>query len=87
MEEWIKVTDKEKFEKTIKEIDATNLKVSNTDEFEGGIYITLNNGQIIPNYGLIKVDEFEKEFGFVLEATEKHSSFITTLSPMSTKMQ
>ncbi len=65
----ITITDSVLYQNTVKLVEH-NLTASSAEVFEGRIMICTCERGFIPFYGLIEPNDFEEEFGFVLEQTE-----------------
>ncbi len=74
MQSYIEVTDQEKFDQTIKEISITHFEDLGDLKVDGELYITTTSDQVLPHYGILEADEFEKEFGFILRTSQADDS-------------
>ncbi len=62
----ISIVNQELFNRTIQNIDTSGLVAVAQGRFSGTITIYKNN-TVMPVFGLLDADEFEKEYGFILK--------------------
>jgi len=69
-----KITNPELYQKTVKSVDCSRLVKADDGEISGQVYLTTSDDRCKPCYGLFEPDDFEEEFGFVLELVIDSSS-------------
>lgn len=70
MEIAIAITDQLLYNSEVDEVNTEKLKVEGGSCFTGLIEIYKKSGTLAPFYGLIEADDFEREYGFVIETIQ-----------------
>lgn len=72
-----KITNHELYRKTVKNVDCSRLVKADNGEISGQVYLTTLDDKCKPCYGLFERDDFEEEFGFVLEVESYRSGRVS----------
>lgn len=62
----IKITDSLTFSRLITNVDFIDLVFEGKGVFGGGVCLYTTDDKVVPFHGLIREDDFEKEFGFLI---------------------
>lgn len=66
----IKITNPERYNQQVIQVDTHGLIAETKAVFNGSIQIHKRDGSCVPFYGFIEADDFEERFGFVLAVSK-----------------
>lgn len=63
----IKVTDHKKYFESVKKVTLQELEALNAHIYKGSVKVITTEDKMIHALGVVNADEFEEEYGFILE--------------------